>query len=72
MRAAPERVLGRTEDLATLLDSLIGQPLDRTRATGVVRGVVTWDDLLPPMYGIAFAANVHADGRRTRPESGRR
>ena len=39
---------------------------------GVVRGVVTWDDLLPLMCGIAFAAEVRAEDRRTRLESGRR
>ncbi|MFF6952912.1 hypothetical protein ACFZAD_30205 [Streptomyces iakyrus] len=31
----------------------------RTRSSGAVRGVVTWDDLLPLMCGLAFAANVH-------------
>ena len=46
--------------------------LDRTREAGVVRGVVTWDDLLPLMCGIAFAADIHAEDRRTRLESGRR
>jgi hypothetical protein len=46
--------------------------LDRTRAAGAVRGVVTWDDLLPLMCGLAFAANVHADDDETRLETGRR
>ncbi|WP_234335692.1 hypothetical protein [Streptomyces sp. NRRL S-1022] len=39
---------------------------------GTVGGGVTWDDLLPLMCGIAFAANVHADDQQTRLESGRR
>ncbi|POX58683.1 TetR family transcriptional regulator [Streptomyces sp. Ru62] len=72
VRAAPERVLPRTEELTARLDSLAGRLLDRTRAAGAVRGVVTWDDLLPLMCGIAFAANVHAGDRQTRLESGRR
>jgi hypothetical protein len=72
LRAAPERVLPRTEELTAEPDSLAGRLLDRTREAGVVRGVVTWDDLLPLMCGIAFAADVHAEDRRTRLESGRR
>jgi AcrR family transcriptional regulator len=72
VRAAPERVLPRTEELAAMLDSLAGQLLDRARAAGAVRSVVTWDDLLPLMCGIAFAASVHAGDQRTRLESGRR
>ncbi|MFH8663038.1 TetR/AcrR family transcriptional regulator [Streptomyces afghaniensis] len=72
VRAAPDRVLPRTEELTAALDSLAGQLLDRTRAAGAVRGVVTWDDLLPLMCGIAFAANVHAEDQQTRLESGRR
>ncbi|MFI9754373.1 TetR/AcrR family transcriptional regulator [Streptomyces collinus] len=72
VRAAPERVLPRTEELTATLDSLAGQLLDRTRAAGAVRGVVTWDDLLPLMCGLAFAAQVHADDDETRRETGRR
>lgn len=72
VRAAPDRVLPRTKELITMLDSLAGRLLDRTRAAGAVRGAVTWDDLLPLMCGIAFAANVHADDQQTRLESGRR
>jgi hypothetical protein len=34
--------------------------------------MITWDDLLPLMCGIAFAANVQADDRQARLESGRR
>ena len=72
VRAAPERVLPRTEELTATLDALAGQLLDRTRATGAVRGMVTWEDLLPLMCGIAFAANIHADDQQARRESGRR
>ncbi|MFI6377059.1 TetR/AcrR family transcriptional regulator [Streptomyces sp. NPDC050546] len=72
VRAAPARVLPRTEELATELDSLAGRLLDRARAAGAVRTVVTWDDLLPLMCGIAFAANIHADDQQARLESGRR
>jgi hypothetical protein len=71
VRAAPERVLPRTEELTATLDSLAGRLLDRTRSAGAVRGVVTWDDLLPLMCGLAFAANGHADDE-TRLETGRR
>ncbi|MGW1600089.1 TetR/AcrR family transcriptional regulator [Streptomyces eurythermus] len=72
VRAAPQRVLPRTEELTAMLDSLAGQLLDRTSAAGAVRDMVTWDDLLPLMCGIAFAANVHADDQQTRLASGRR
>ncbi|MBI0296782.1 TetR/AcrR family transcriptional regulator [Streptomyces sp. PRKS01-29] len=72
VRSAPERVLDRTEELTAALDLLAGRLLDRAREAGVVRGVVTWDDLLPLMCGIAFAANVHADDEEARLESGRR
>ncbi|MEU2747393.1 hypothetical protein ABZ613_14070 [Streptomyces collinus] len=72
MRAAPDRVLPRTEELTATLDSLAGQLFDRTRAAGAVRGVVTWDDLLPLMCGLAFAAKVYADDDETRLEAGRR
>ncbi|MEE1764763.1 MULTISPECIES: TetR/AcrR family transcriptional regulator [unclassified Streptomyces] len=72
VRAAPARVLPRTEELTATLDSLAGRLLDRTRAAGAVRTAVTWDDLLPLMCGIAFAAGIHADDRQARLESGRR
>lgn len=72
VRAAPERVLPRTEELTGMLDSTAGRLLERTREAGAVRTVITWDDLLPLMCGIAFAAEVHAEDQRTRLESGRR
>ncbi|WLW50821.1 TetR/AcrR family transcriptional regulator [Streptomyces sp. YU58] len=72
VRAAPERVVARTEELTAALDSLAGRLLDRARAADAVRGVVTWDDLLPLVCGIAFAAKVHADDREARLASGRR
>ncbi|MFG2133970.1 TetR/AcrR family transcriptional regulator [Streptomyces sp. NPDC048751] len=72
VRAAPDRVLPRTEELSAALDSLAGQLLDRARGVGAVRGSVTWDDVLPLMCGIAFAANVHAADQQTRLQSGRR
>lgn len=72
VRAAPERVLPRTEELTDMLDSLAGQLLERTRAAGAVGTAITWDDLLPLMCGIAFAAKVHAEDQQTRLESGRR
>ncbi|MEU1037016.1 hypothetical protein ABZ402_52390 [Streptomyces mirabilis] len=65
-------VLPRTEELTTTLDALAGQLLDRTRTAGAAHGAVTWEDLLPLMCGIAFAANLHADERQARLESGRR
>ncbi|WP_240496209.1 hypothetical protein [Streptomyces torulosus] len=34
--------------------------------------MVAWDDLLPLMCGIAFAAQVHSEDRQTRLEPGRR
>ncbi|WP_107115949.1 TetR/AcrR family transcriptional regulator [Streptomyces acidiscabies] len=72
VRSAPQRVLPRTEELTTELDSVAGHLLDRACAAGAVRGAVTWDDLLPLMCGIAFAAKVHADDPGARLESGRR
>lgn len=39
---------------------------------GSVQGVVTWDDLMPLMCGIAYAAGVHADGQEERLDSGHR
>ncbi|MFJ1732961.1 TetR/AcrR family transcriptional regulator [Streptomyces sp. NPDC088254] len=72
VRAAPERVLPRTEELTATLDSLAGRLLDRARTAGLVQGVVTWDDLLPLMCGIAFAAKVHSEDRPARLDSGRR
>jgi len=72
VRAAPDRVLPRTEELTALLDSLAGRLLDRAHAAGSVRDVVTWDDLLPLMCGIAYAANVHAGDQEARLQSGRR
>ncbi|MDT0317857.1 TetR/AcrR family transcriptional regulator [Streptomyces millisiae] len=72
VRAAPHHVLPRTTELATTLDSLAGELLDRAHAAGTVRTVVTWDDLRPLMCGAAYAATVHADGQETRLASGRR
>ncbi len=72
VRAAPDHALPRTSEIATTLDALAGQLLDRAHAAGAVRGVVTWDDLRPLMCGVAYAANVHADDQQTRLESGRR
>ncbi|MFF4522662.1 TetR/AcrR family transcriptional regulator [Streptomyces bluensis] len=72
VRAAPEHVLPRTRELTATLDALAGRLLKRAQAAGSVQGVVTWDDLLPLMCGIAYAAGVHADGQEERLDSGRR
>ncbi len=72
VRAAPECVLPRTEELTAALDALAGRLLERAQAAGSVQGAVTWDDLLPLMCGIAFAAGVHARGQEERLDSGRR
>ncbi|MGI5423175.1 TetR/AcrR family transcriptional regulator [Streptomyces sp. CA-179760] len=66
VRSAPDQVLPRTTELAAAMDSRAGRLLDRAREAGVVRDVATWDDLLPLMCGIAYAAQIHADDLQTR------
>ncbi|MEH0573335.1 MULTISPECIES: TetR/AcrR family transcriptional regulator [Streptomyces] len=72
VRSAPDHVLPRTAELAGAMDAFAGRLLERAHAAGVVRGVVTWEGLLPLMCGVAYAATIHADHQKARLESGRR